>query len=52
LIGALLGELYAGQKGKNAMRSAIGSFAGFLFGTFLKLIVSLVLTFYFFVNAF
>lgn len=52
LIGALLGELYAGQKGKNAMRSAIGSFAGFLFGTFLKLIVSLMLTFYFFVNAF
>ena len=52
LIGALLGELYAGQKAKNAMRSAMGSFAGFLFGTFLKLIVSLMLTFYFFVNAF
>jgi len=52
LIGALLGELYAGQKGKNAMRSAMGSFVGFLFGTFLKLIVSVVLTFYFFINAF
>lgn len=52
LIGAFLGELYAGQKGNKAVRSAMGSFVGFMVGTFLKLIVSVILTFYFFANAF
>ena len=52
LIGALLGEFYGGQRSHKAMRSALGSFVGFLLGTFLKLVVSLVLTFYFFINVF
>ena len=52
LVGAIAGELYAGQKGQKAIRSAMGSFLGFMVGTFLKLMISLIITFYFFTNAF
>jgi uncharacterized protein len=47
-IGAWIGERYAGKNSSQAMRAAIGSFIGFLAGTFMKLAVSLVLAFYFF----
>jgi uncharacterized protein YqgC (DUF456 family) len=47
-IGAWIGERYAGQKPDKALRAAIGSFIGFLAGTFMKIVVSLVLAFYFF----
>jgi uncharacterized protein YqgC (DUF456 family) len=46
-IGAFIGELVGGQDSSTALRSAVGSFAGFLFGTAIKLIVSAVMAFYF-----
>jgi uncharacterized protein YqgC (DUF456 family) len=47
-IGAFIGELIAGQEASLALRAAVGSFAGFLFGTMIKLIVSAVMAWYFF----
>jgi len=46
-IGAFIGELIAGQEASLALRAAVGSFAGFLFGTMIKLIVSAVMAWYF-----
>jgi len=50
LAGAFAGELIAGQKSDTALRSAIGSFIGFFVGTLLKVIVSLMLAYYFVIN--
>ncbi|HEX6982986.1 MAG TPA: DUF456 domain-containing protein [Balneolaceae bacterium] len=50
LIGAFAGELIAGKTSDKAIRSALGSFAGFLMGTILKVIASGVIGYYFFVN--
>jgi uncharacterized protein YqgC (DUF456 family) len=47
-IGAWIGERSVGQNPQKAMRAAIGSFIGFLAGTFMKVAVSVVLAFYFF----
>jgi hypothetical protein len=47
-IGAWIGEKYAGQDSDKALRSAVGSFIGFLAGTLMKLAVSLILAVYFF----
>ena len=47
-IGAWIGERYAGQNANQAMRAAMGSFIGFLAGTFMKIAVSMILAFYFF----
>src|SRR5690606_1041882 len=38
-VGAFLGELLARQNSANALKAAIGSFVGFLTGSFLKLLV-------------
>jgi uncharacterized protein YqgC (DUF456 family) len=47
LLGAFIGELLNRQNTRTAFRSAIGSFIGFLAGAFMKLIVCLVIAFYF-----
>ena len=47
-LGAWIGEIYAGQHSEKALRSAFGSFIGFLAGTMMKIAVSIVLAFYFF----
>lgn len=46
--GAIVGELLGGKSGDKAFKSGIGSFIGFIFGTGIKLILSLVILFYFF----
>ena len=51
-IGALVGEVLGGKDVQQALRPALGSFFGFMIGTALKLITSLVMAFYFFANAF
>lgn len=50
LAGAFLGELIGGQTSDQAMRSAFGSFMGFLGNILLKVIASGMMTYYFFVN--
>lgn len=49
-LGALLGEIIAGQQFSRAVRSAMGSFIGFITGTLMKLAVSVVLSYHFIVN--
>jgi hypothetical protein len=51
-IGAYIGEASGGRDSRSAFIAAIGSFIGFLTGTFLKLIYSGVCAFYFFKYAF
>ena len=46
-VGALLGEKIAGKDSNTAMRAAFGSFVGFLAGTFMKLVCSGIIIFYF-----
>lgn len=45
--GAFIGELVAGQSSDRAMKSAIGSFLGFLAGTLMKLVVTVFMIYYF-----
>ena len=47
IVGALVGEYMSGKKSSQAMRAAFGSFLGFLLGTFIKLVASSVMIFYF-----
>lgn len=47
-IGAIAGELIRGKDLKTAVKSGIGSFAGFIAGTVMKLVVSLIMAFHFF----
>jgi uncharacterized protein len=51
-LGALIGESLAGKDISKALRSAWGSFIGFLAGTVMKLVISLIMGYYFCVNAF
>ena len=50
--GAFVGEMIAGKDSNTAFKSGLGSFIGFLTGTLLKLIISFVMGYYFFINAF
>lgn len=47
LVGAITGELIRGSDSGKAIIAGLGSFAGFLLGTGLKLIVSITITIYF-----
>jgi len=46
-IGAFVGELLVGKKSNIALKSALGSFIGFLLGTLAKFVTSGVMTWYF-----
>ncbi len=46
-VGALLGEMTTGVEFVKSLRSAFGSFIGFLFGTVMKLAVSGLMAYYF-----
>ena len=50
LIGAVAGELLHGSESRQALKAGLGSFAGFFLGMGLKLVVTLVIA-YFFVKA-
>jgi len=50
LVGAVLGELINGASTDKAFKSAIGTLAGLIFGTFLKFSVTVFLTYLFFTN--
>ncbi len=45
-VGAFLGELLARQNSANALKAAMGSFVGFLTGSFLKLLVCFFMIYY------
>jgi uncharacterized protein len=45
--GAFIGEVIGNSNTENALKAAIGSFLGFLFGTLLKLVACLVMLYYF-----
>jgi uncharacterized protein YqgC (DUF456 family) len=47
-IGAWIGETYAGKESPQALRAAFGSFIGFLAGTLMKIVLSVVLAFFYF----
>jgi uncharacterized protein YqgC (DUF456 family) len=46
-LGAYIGELISGRSNEEALRSGLGSFLGFLTGTLMKLMLTLVMGFYF-----
>lgn len=48
LLGALVGEIIYGAETKTAFKSALGTLAGLLFGTVLKLSLTGVIAYYFF----
>ena len=45
-LGAVVGEMLTGNK-QNALKAGFGSFIGFLAGTVVKLLVSLIMLYYF-----
>jgi uncharacterized protein len=45
-IGAFIGEYLANKDSAQATKAAIGSFTGFLFGTLIKVVTSLVMGYY------
>lgn len=46
-VGAFVGELIANNQSDQALKAALGSFIGFLFSTLLKLVVCVVMAWYF-----
>ncbi len=45
-LGAFAGEMIAGQDSRKSFRAALGSFVGFLLGSFLKLVICFVMFYY------
>ncbi len=45
-VGAFIGEIIKGKTSQIALKSAIGSFLGFLFGTLLKLIYAIIIIYH------
>ncbi len=45
-LGAFIGELLAGQDSRRSFRAALGSFVGFLMGSFLKLVACFMMLYY------
>ena len=45
-VGAFVGEMIGGQDSKKSFRAALGSFVGFLLGSFLKLVICFFMLFY------
>ena len=45
-VGAFIGEIIANNNSSQALKAAWGSFAGFLFGTLLKLVVCVIMAWY------
>jgi len=52
LIGAFVGELIGGRTSDRALKSALGSFAGLLVNTLMKVIASGIMGYYFVINVF
>jgi len=52
LAGALLGELLAGKRVTQALRSALGTFVGFVAGTLFKIVLILVMAGFFIASLF
>jgi uncharacterized protein YqgC (DUF456 family) len=50
LAGAFIGEIMNNQDSSKAMRAALGSFIGFLLSTLLKLIVCVIMFWYWVVS--
>ncbi|MBK8956246.1 MAG: DUF456 domain-containing protein [Saprospiraceae bacterium] len=44
-IGGLIGELLSGKPGSQAMKASFGAFAGFVFGSLLKMVLCLAMLF-------
>lgn len=51
-LGAYIGEITGGKDSNQAMRAAIGSFIGFLAGTFMKFAYAVIAGIYFFIKLF
>ena len=47
-IGAVVGEMIYGKKSNEAFRAGLGSFIGFITGTLMKIVLSVILAFHFF----
>ena len=45
-VGAFVGEMIAGQDTRRSFRAALGSFVGFLLGSFLKIVVCFMMLYY------
>jgi len=47
-IGAVVGEMIYGKKSNEAFHAGLGSFIGFITGTLMKIVLSVILAFHFF----
>ena len=52
IIGAFVGEMINGKPAKQSLKPAIGSFIGFLSSIFLRLILSIIMAYYFVMHVF